>query len=117
MLIASSSAIVGVMNSHAIARSDIPPRRNVSADVADVTGTRAVSVISMLVATTGSFRSRAPAQRGRVHRAVPVPLDFLIEQAQCQGCARHFERRGHVTDQRPSDPQALALEPLTRRVE
>ena len=54
MLIASSSAIVGVMNSQAIARSDIPPSRNVRVDVADAMGSGFASVISTLAATTDS---------------------------------------------------------------
>src|SRR2546423_11560794 len=117
MLIASSSTIVGEMKSHAIARSDIPPRRNVSVDAADAKGTGVAWVISMLVATTGPSRSSTPAQRRRMHWRVPVSLDLVVEHAQGQRSSSHLERRGDIADQRARHPQPLALEALTCRVE
>src|SRR6476661_1038975 len=117
MLIASSRATVGVMKSHAMARSDIPPSRNVVESFAGVMAMGFVSLKSASVAMIKFSRSRAPSQCWRAHRRIPMPPDFIVEHAQRQRCPRHLERRGDVADQRSRDAQALALEPLACGVE
>src|SRR6266704_2610221 len=73
MLIASSSTMVGLMNNHAIARSDIPARLVVKPGLAAATGTAVASLISIVVCTS-NFLYHDPAALALDHRS---PLSAL----------------------------------------
>src|SRR4029078_1772123 len=117
MLIASNRVTVGVMNSHAMARSDMPPSRDVVEGFAGVIAMEVVSVKSARALTIDSFALDAPAQRGRAYRRVPMAPDLVVEHAQRQRGTGHLERRGDIADQGTRDTQSSALEPLPCRVE
>src|SRR5947207_7145223 len=132
MLIASSSTIVGVMKSHATARSDIPAGFTKSPRPTTGMATGAGSVISILVSTTlvlchtvrshtlANARvpaSRTPAESRSMHRRVPVLRDLVVQYAKRNRSSRHLQRGGEVSDKRSCHAQTPALQPSVRRVE
>src|SRR5882762_11505370 len=65
----------------------------------------------LLQFSNGSYSSLyAPAQCRRVYRAVPVPQDLLIQQANRERRACHFQRGRKVADQSALNLQTMAAQ-------